>query len=148
MKKGKEITITSKGKQLLGLVPEELKSPELTAVWEQKLEGIARGKLLKEAFIREIKDYTKEIIREIKESQDQFRHDNLTGNRCPLCNRFMLEVKTKRGRMLVCQDRECGHRKSLAKTTNARCPECHKRMELQGRVMARSLSVPADLERS
>ncbi len=131
-KRGKEITITSKGKQLLGLVPEELKSPELTAVWEQKLEGIARGKLLKEAFIREIKDYTKEIIREIKESQDQFRHDNLTGNRCPLCNRFMLEVKTKRGRMLVCQDRECGHRKSLAKTTNARCPECHKRMELQG----------------
>ena len=107
-KRGKEITITSKGKQLLGLVPEELKSPELTAVWEQKLEGIARGKLLKEAFIREIKDYTKEIIREIKESQDQFRHDNLTGNRCPLCNRFMLEVKTKRGRMLVCQDRECG----------------------------------------
>ena len=34
--------------------------------------------------------------------------------------------------MLVCQDRECGHRKTVAKQTNARCPVCHKRMELRG----------------
>jgi DNA topoisomerase-3 len=34
--------------------------------------------------------------------------------------------------MLVCQDRECGYRQGLAKVTNARCPECHKKLELQG----------------
>ena len=34
--------------------------------------------------------------------------------------------------MLVCQDRECGYRKSLSKVTNARCPQCHKKMELVG----------------
>lgn len=32
--------------------------------------------------------------------------------------------------MLVCQDRECGYRETIARTTNARCPKCHKRMEL------------------
>lgn len=43
----KDIYITSKGRQLLDLVPEELKSPTLTAEWEQKLEAIANGKLKK-----------------------------------------------------------------------------------------------------
>ncbi|PKM78985.1 MAG: DNA topoisomerase III, partial [Firmicutes bacterium HGW-Firmicutes-13] len=36
-KKGKHIFITSKGRQLLELVPDDLKSPALTAQWEQKL---------------------------------------------------------------------------------------------------------------
>ncbi|EEM07097.1 DNA topoisomerase 3 [Bacillus pseudomycoides] len=49
-KRGKDIHITSKGRQLLDLVPEELKSPTLTAEWEQKLEAIAKGKLKKENF--------------------------------------------------------------------------------------------------
>ena len=34
--------------------------------------------------------------------------------------------------MLVCQDRACGYRKTLARITNARCPQCHKKMELSG----------------
>ncbi|MPN06526.1 DNA topoisomerase 3 [bioreactor metagenome] len=34
--------------------------------------------------------------------------------------------------MLVCQDRECGYRKGVAKITNARCPNCHKKLELRG----------------
>ena len=32
--------------------------------------------------------------------------------------------------MLVCQDRECGYREKVSRTTNARCPKCHKKMEL------------------
>ena len=32
--------------------------------------------------------------------------------------------------MLVCQDRECGYRETISRTTNARCPKCHKRMEM------------------
>lgn len=34
--------------------------------------------------------------------------------------------------MLICQDRECGHREGLSKITNARCPNCHKKLELHG----------------
>ena len=32
----------------------------------------------------------------------------------------------------MCQDRNCGYRRNLSKTTNARCPQCHKRMSLVG----------------
>lgn len=131
-KKGKDIFITSKGKQLLELVPEDLKSPALTGLWEQKLAKISKGSLNKEIFIKEIKKYTKDIVLEIKNSEEKFKHDNITGNRCPECRKFMLEVKTQKGKMLVCQDRECGYRKGISKVTNARCPECRKKLELRG----------------
>ncbi|GGH71536.1 DNA topoisomerase 3 [Compostibacillus humi] len=130
--RGKYIYLTSKGKQLLDLVPEDLRSPELTAQWEQKLTLIADGKLKKEQFLAEIKDYTKAIVQEIKAADATFKHDNMTGTKCPNCGKLMLEVKNKKGRMLVCQDRSCGYKKNIAKQTNARCPNCHKRMELRG----------------
>lgn len=130
--KGKHIFLTSKGKQLLDLAPEDLRSPALTAEWEQKLSLIAEGKLNKNKFISEIKDYTKEIIREIKNNDTTYKHDNMTGTKCPNCGKLMLEVNNKHGRMLVCQDRSCGHKKNIAKKTNARCPNCHKRLELRG----------------
>ncbi len=130
--KGKDIVITSKGKQLLELVPEDLKSPALTAEWEQKLESISKGTLNKHTFMNEIKNYSTIAVKEIKNSTKQYKHDNLTGSRCPECGKLMLEVKSKKGKMLVCQDRECGYRKNLALTTNARCPNCHKKLELHG----------------
>ncbi len=131
-KRGKDIFITAKGRQLLELVPEDLRSPVLTAQWEQKLGAIAKGSLSKSNFINEMKDYTKLVVNEIKNSQEKFKHDNVTGNRCPECGKYMLEVNSKRGKMLVCEDRECGHRKGVAKVTNARCPNCHKKLELRG----------------
>ncbi|MGJ0845211.1 DNA topoisomerase III [Tissierella praeacuta] len=132
-KNGKDIFITSKGKQLLDLVPEELKSPALTAEWEQKLGLISQGKLNKDSFIKEMKEYSKTVVKEIKNSDETFRHDNMTRNKCPECGKFMLEVKGKKGKMYVCQDRECGYRKSIAKITNARCPNCKKKLELRGK---------------
>ena len=45
----------------------------------------------------------------------------------------MLAVNGKNARLLVCQDRECGYRETVARLTNARCPNCHKRMELTGK---------------
>ncbi|RDW16953.1 DNA topoisomerase III [Oceanobacillus arenosus] len=130
--KGKHIFITSKGRQLLELVPEGLRSPALTAEWEQKLSRIADGKLSKAKFIAEIKEYTKVAVSEIKGNDDKFKHDNITGTKCPNCGKLMLEVSNRNGRMLVCQDRACGHKKNIAKVTNARCPNCHKRLELRG----------------
>ncbi|CAM4372114.1 DNA topoisomerase III [Bacillus manliponensis] len=131
-KRGKDIHITSKGRQLLDLVPEELKSPTLTAEWEQKLEAIAKGKLKKDVFISEMKNYTKEIVTEIKSSDKKYKHDNISTKTCPDCGKPMLEVNGKNGKMLVCQDRECGHRKNVSRTTNARCPKCKKKLELRG----------------
>lgn len=129
---GKEIYITSKGRQLLDLVPDELKSPATTAEWEQKLELIAKGKLKKSVFINEMKEHTKEIVAEIKASNKKYKHDNISTKSCPDCGKPMLEVNGKKGKMLVCQDRECGYRKNVARVTNARCPQCKKKLELRG----------------
>lgn len=131
-KKGNDIWLTSKGKQLLDLVPEDLKSPALTGEWEQKLEAIAKGKLKPELFMKDIRAYTKAVTSEIKQSEKKFKHDNITGSKCPECGKLLLEVNGKRGKMLVCQDRACGYRKHVSKLTNARCPNCHKRLELRG----------------
>ena len=129
-KKGNEIHITSKAKQLLELVPEDLKKPELTADWEMKLSQIAKGKIRQGDFLHEIRDYTCEIVDEIKSGEGIFRHDNLTNKVCPRCGKKLLAVNGKNSKMLVCQDRECGYRETISRTTNARCPKCHKRMEM------------------
>ena len=129
-KKGNEIHITSKAKQLLELVPEDLKKPELTADWEMKLSQIAKGRIRQGDFLHQIRDYTCEIVDEIKIGEGTFRHDNLTNKVCPQCGKKLLAVNGKNSKMLVCQDRECGYRETISRTTNARCPKCHKRMEM------------------
>ena len=129
-KKGNEIHITSKPKQLLELVPEDLKKPELTADWEMKLSQIAKGRIRQGDFLHQIRDYTCEIVDEIKNGEGTFRHDNLTNKVCPQCGKKLLAVNGKNSKMLVCQDRECGYRETISRTTNARCPKCHKRMEM------------------
>lgn len=131
-RRGKEIHPTSKGIQLIDMVPGELKSPELTARWEQRLGAISRGKENPGGFINEMKIHAAKLVSNVIASTDVFRHDNLTREKCPECGKYMLEVNGKKGKMLVCQDRECGYRKSLSIISNARCPECHKKMEIRG----------------
>ena len=132
-KRGKDIYLTSKAKQLLELVPGDLKKPELTADWETKLSKIAKGSLKRGAFMKDIRNYSQEQIGQIKAGQGNFRHDNLTNTKCPVCGKRMLAVKGKNSEMLVCQDRECGHRETVSRTSNARCPVCHKKLELRGK---------------
>lgn len=131
-KKGNALYPTSKGIQLVSLVPTDLKEPLLTAKWEKQLEAISKGKQQKNAFMEEIKQYTHALVNDVKGSTEQYRHDNLTRTKCPVCGKPMLAVNGKKGKMLVCQDRECGERIHISRATNARCPVCHKRMELFG----------------
>ncbi len=132
-KKGKDIHLTSKARQLLELVPEDLKKPELTADWEMKLSRIAKGDLKRSEFMTDIRSYSIGLIDDIKSGTGTFRHDNLTNTKCPVCGKRMLSVRGKNSEMLVCQDRECGHRETISRTSNARCPNCHKKMELRGK---------------
>lgn len=131
-KKGEDIYTTSKARQLLELVPEDLKKPELTATWEMKLGKIAEGSLDSRKFMTEIRTYTEALVENISKGHGTFKHDNLTNKICPDCGKRMLQVKGKNSTMLVCQDRECGHRETISRTSNARCPKCHKKMELIG----------------
>ncbi len=132
-RRGKELVPTSKGMQVVDLAPEDLRSPALTARWEGRLGAIAKGEEQEDAFIAEMRDYASRLVAQVKASDATYSHDNQTRSPCPECGKFLLRVKTKRGgEMLVCPDRECGYRRSLKQVTNARCPNCHKKMELRG----------------
>lgn len=131
-RRGKEIFPTSKGKQLIEIVPPDLKSAELTARWEQRLSLIAKGNADSRKFIEEMRGYASSLVNSVKSSDSKYKHDNMTREPCPECGKYLLEVNGKKGKMLVCQDRECGYRKSVSVITNARCPECHKKLEMRG----------------
>ena len=118
--------------QLAELVPEDLKSAVLTARWEQQLDKISKGESIDRHFIGEMYKYASKLVANVIASEANYVHDNITREKCPDCGKFLLAVKGKRGQMLVCSDRECGYQKSIAIQTNARCPNCHKKLELRG----------------
>lgn len=131
-KRGSYIYPTSKGIQLINLAPSDLREPLLTAKWEKELESISKAKAEKRKFIEEIKKYTVSLVENVKESQQQYKHDNLTGTKCLVCGKPMLKVNGKKGKMLICQDRDCGEKIHISRQTNIKCPTCHKFMELFG----------------
>lgn len=131
-KQGQSIKITHKGRQLLNLVPNDLKSPEMTANLELQLQKISNRQLKPQQFTNEINNYTKKIIQEINTSDATFKHDNLTHKKCPECGAFLLEVNGKKGKMLVCSNHQCKYKERLSLITNARCPNCHKKLQLVG----------------
>jgi DNA topoisomerase-3 len=109
---GKELVPTSKGKQLVNLVPSELKSPELTAVWETRLSDIAKGKGDKKKFISDMREDATVLVKRVAEDDSTYKADNITKTKCPMCGKYMLLVNGKRGKMLICPDRTCGYRQS------------------------------------
>src|SRR5579875_690721 len=122
---------TKKGKQLIELVNDELKSPELTAKWEQELERISKGKADPKVFLQRIRRQTEQLVSEIKASDKSYRAHNLTGSKCPECHSFLKERNTKEGKILVCSNLECHYRRRKdPKLSNRRCPQCHKNMEI------------------
>lgn len=123
---------TGKGKQLIELVAPELRTPELTARWEAELEKIARGQGKPEPFIEGIRQMSKELVAEVKNSSAGYKPHNVSNSHCPQCGTRLLEKKGKRGKMLVCPSEDCGYRRSDEKRlSNRRCPTCHKKMELK-----------------
>jgi DNA topoisomerase-3 len=109
---GRELVPTSKGFQLIDLVPEELRSPELTAKWELRLANISRGTESSQKFMDDIRKNAVVLVDSVKTDTSKYKHDNLTKVRCPMCNSFMLAVKAKEGKMLVCSDRKCGYQQA------------------------------------
>jgi DNA topoisomerase-3 len=109
-RQGKELVPTPKGIQLVNLVSPALKTPELTAQWEQKLSNIARGKGSKAEFMTDIRKNTMELVKSVIADTTVYKADNITRTKCPVCGKFLLLTNGKRGKMLTCPDRACGHR--------------------------------------
>ncbi|GAC43830.1 DNA topoisomerase III [Paenibacillus popilliae] len=131
-RQGSSLQPTGKGSQLIKLVSEQLRSPELTAQWERELEQIARGSAHTSAFMADIRKMTEQLVSEVKRSQAEYKPHNLTNSHCPDCGSRLMERKGKRGKWLVCSNKPCEYRRSSEKNlSNRRCPQCHKKMEFK-----------------
>ncbi len=130
-RKMNRLSPTGKGKQLIELVSSDLRSPDLTAKWEQELEAIAKGKGKAAPFMDEIRRQTVRMVQQVKMSSTEYKPHNLTHSKCPECGTALMERKGKRGKSLVCSNRECSYSRQAEPTLSfKRCPQCHKRMEI------------------
>ena len=58
---GKQIISTEKGRNLIAVVPDEIKSAKLTSDWEMKLQQIEHGTYSADAFMNEIESFVREL---------------------------------------------------------------------------------------
>ena len=107
---GKHLLPTSKARQLIKLVPQQLRSPELTARWELRLSNIAKGQESEQKFMEDIRSNARELVKVVREDTASYTPENVSKSKCPICGEFMLQINTKRGKTLACPDRSCGHR--------------------------------------
>ena len=61
----KQLRATEKGQAPIGLVAEPLRSPELTAEWEQQLKEVEEGRHQAAQFYRDIVDFIRELIPQV-----------------------------------------------------------------------------------
>jgi len=97
-REGKELHPTAKAFQLLralrGFGVDALDLPELTGEWEYKLAQMERGKLAREAFMREIQDMTRDTVERIRRGAEK---GEVPGNyvtlrtACPRCGGVVKE---------------------------------------------------------
>ncbi len=94
---GRELIPTAKAFQLMtllrGLQVEELTQPELTGNWEYQLAEMEKGKLSRDAFMREIAAMTQKIVAKAKEyDRDTIPGDYATlKTPCPKCGGVVKE---------------------------------------------------------
>jgi DNA topoisomerase III len=67
-RKGKSLAPTEKGIKLIQIVPEQLKSPEMTGKWERGLSKISQDKLAVEPFMNSIHRFVAYIVQSAKTS--------------------------------------------------------------------------------
>lgn len=106
---GNAITLTPAGEEVLLLAPDQLKSAELTAIWEERLSGIAEGNEKAGKFIFDIKENTRALVESVKSGKKNYKPAEFSKKPCPLCGRMMMPVKDKKGQEIhVCRSLSCG----------------------------------------
>ncbi len=104
-REGKSLRPTKKAFELIKLVPEELRSAELTARWEQKLELIAKGNFDPKKFSEDIRENSIRMVNAIKSSEAKYTPPNLLKQKCPICGAPLQEL----GKKIICSDRHCDY---------------------------------------
>jgi DNA topoisomerase III len=107
VRQGKELQPTPKAIQTIMLLKSavpELTSPELTGEWEFRLREIEHRKLTRDAFMRDIRDLTKDIVGKAKHFHpDEHMPDTEPFGQCPKCGSPIVE----RFKSFTCTNDEC-----------------------------------------
>ena len=107
-RKGKSLIPTKDGINLVTVLPDSLKSPVLTAEWEQQLTAIARGEADPDTFTDGICDMVRELVKKYtgisEEGQKLFAPEKEIIGCCPRCGKPVYECKKN----FACSDRACG----------------------------------------
>lgn len=94
-RKGKKIISTEKGVSLINVVPDEVKSPKLTADWEMQLQQIERGEYSADDFMNDIEHFVKDICNKYGETDQSIsfnKKDEAIGS-CPKCGKDVKKGK-------------------------------------------------------
>lgn len=92
-RKGKRITASEKGVQLINDVPNEVKSPKLTADWDMQLQQIERGERSAESFMQGITSFVKDICTKYGNTDDRVSFDVKPIGKCPKCGKDVKKGK-------------------------------------------------------
>ncbi|MCK4956745.1 MAG: DNA topoisomerase III [Candidatus Cloacimonetes bacterium] len=123
IREGKSIKPTQKAFELIRLVPENLKSAELTAKWELKLSEIATQKYADNKFMTEIRQSTIEMVNGIKANETKYIPPNLLKQKCPLCGKQLQQLGSK----IICSNRHCEYEQNKSKKPGLRTGRMNKK---------------------
>ena len=92
---GKKITSTGKGRNLIKVMPDEVKSSKLTADWENKLLEVERGNLSTDSFMNEIDDFVKGLVAKYGsvDNSVSFGENQPSIGNCPKCAKPIVKGK-------------------------------------------------------
>ena len=93
-RKTKTLQPTEKGRQLIAILPETIRSPRMTAEWEHRLVLIEKGEAAPDAFLQDITDYTAKLVRSLEQEVSnsvELPVNPETLGPCPRCGRAVLE---------------------------------------------------------
>lgn len=99
-KKGKQMIPTAEGMMLIDNLPEVLKDPGLTALWEQALNQIAEGAMSLETFMQKQEVFIRHLMNQSRQSG--VRLGNIEIKKCPKCGSPMAKRNGKNGMFWSC----------------------------------------------
>ena len=106
-RKGKSLVPTKDGVNLAVILPELLKSPQLTAEWESRLTGIAKGEADPDEFMDGIAELVRELVKSYshitEDGKKLFEPEKEAIGTCPRCGSPVYEGKKN----YYCSDRSC-----------------------------------------
>ncbi|MCI7354332.1 DNA topoisomerase III [Actinobacillus porcinus] len=116
-KKGKQILATEQANALIDSLPDLLKNPGLTALWEQALNQIAEGTMTLSDFMKKQEDFIRMLMNNCL--KQGINWGKIEIRKCPLCGKPMRKIQHAKGTFWGCSGYpECQHKEADKKSVS------------------------------